>query len=832
MKRFLWLCLFLCGLYLNADKVLLDTQKEFFIQTRDFKDFTFPAAPAGKQIVVEFRHRIDTPDLGGWAPCWQLEVNGDRLTPMGTRTIPRLLNKPLTLKHKDYGTALTSKNDRWYSLYMPDYHAADSRFSPATKEASRVEVDISDAVYTDRENLVRIRFGRVAPPLAVRDLKITARDNPSKLPAKKDDKTPYIRMTRLPLPDFKLVEDKDTLNVHLKDEVIPIRSRFSIPEGKYVTMSGRKLDTKYYTVSRKIEVKENRIDVYDTFTSRFKELIGLKMQYETAGDKFSPIWVAGDKSPQEISFQGGRNPSVFGGLEAKNIGIGLIANDDILRGQNVARCENGFFGIGSDTFALSPGESRTVEWSVYPVMSADYFDFINTVRKVWNVNFPIPGGWCLGMNTYSTYTKEAVKSIQRNFALTRRSIPIHAWRHLGGKYAKYRGCINGIGYNAPAVRAVKPDGKIVLESPAPFHKFNDFILARCKEFTPDIERFIYFHNQISVQADDEKYDDCRVIKSNGQKGYYGTPNSKIFVPTHENQLGKDIIDTIDWIVARHDIDGIYLDESNYCGYTATYNEKMWDGCTVELDENFKVKRKFSFVPLLKLKFTLQFFDRIMNHHKKLFMANSAPETRSEMRFKIPRFEETASSRWIVLSHLFTPIQLGDMLTFRNTPRDMATDQRVALTRGALYYHYNGGTGCPSLTSKMWPFTPIELHSGYLIGEERILTVYSGEYGWYGTGKLAQLHVFNELGREVADYPAEVISTSAGVMTKLMLQKDYSAALVKIPVSVQMDKGVILKNIRWQNNVFTCSAYGNGRAVFAVNGKKHNISINGKQAIKL
>ena len=152
--------------------------------------------------------------------------------------------------------------------------------------------------------------------------------------------------------------------------------------------------------------------------------------------------------------------------------------------------------------------------------------------------------------------------------------------------------------------------------------------------------------------------------------------------------------------------------------------------------------------LLKLDFTLDLFDHVMNKRGKLFIGNFSPETRSERRFRFPRFEETYSSRWIALSHLYTPIQLGDMLTYANTPKDMAADQRMALKRGALYYHYCGGTGCPTLSSKMFPFTPVELHGGWLVGKERILTAVSGEFGWRGESPEVDVFVFDELGREV------------------------------------------------------------------------------------
>ena len=170
-----------------------------------------------------------------------------------------------------------------------------------------------------------------------------------------------------------------------------------------------------------------------------------------------------------------------------------------------------------------------------------------------------------------------------------------------------------------------------------------------------------------------------------------------------------------------------------------------------------------------------------------------------------------------------------MLTYANTPRDMAADMRNALFRGALYYHYLGHTRCPSLSSKMFPFTPRELHSGYLIGEERILTALSGDFGWYGENRLAQTFVFDELGQEVPGYPAKVSGTANGTQIRLQLKKDYCASLVAIPVNCEL-KGVTLDQIKYADGKLTCLAKGNGIAVFMSGSKKQSFIINGLQKI--
>jgi len=46
---------------------------------------------------------------------------------------------------------------------------------------------------------------------------------------------------------------------------------------------------------------------------------------------------------------------------------------------------------------------------------------------------------------------------------------------------------------------------------------------------------------------------------------------------------------------------------------------------------------------------------------------------------------------------------------------------------------------------MFPITPMELHEGYIIGKERIVTNRSGLFGW-GDNSKHEVHVFNEEGK--------------------------------------------------------------------------------------
>ena len=59
-----------------------------------------------------------------------------------------------------------------------------------------------------------------------------------------------------------------------------------------------------------------------------------------------------------------------------------------------------------------------------------------------------------------------------------------------------------------------------------------------------------------------------------------------------------------------------------------------------------------------------------------------------------------------------------------------------MKNGQLYYYYASvipkegpGSGEYGAINHMFPFTPVELHAGWLVGKERIITTVSGSFVW-------------------------------------------------------------------------------------------------------
>ena len=172
-----------------------------------------------------------------------------------------------------------------------------------------------------------------------------------------------------------------------------------------------------------------------------------------------------------------------------------------------------------------------------------------------------------------------------------------------------------------------------------------------------------------------------------------------------------------------------------------------------------------------------------------------------------------------------------MLTYSVTPEDCMADIRNAMKNGALYYHYNNQAACPTITTKMYPFTPVEIHSGWLLGRERILTTHSGEFGWKGENSLCIPYVYNEKGSRIPGYPVKFTGTPQGTLCRIILGKKYCASLVRIPVSVELSGSLVLTDVQYEDNRFSCDAGGRGSAVFSFGKEKRKYEINGTKRIE-
>jgi hypothetical protein len=152
------------------------------------------------------------------------------------------------------------------------------------------------------------------------------------------------------------------------------------------------------------------------------------------------------------------------------------------------------------------------------------------------------------------------------------------------------------------------------------------------------------------------------------------------------------------------------------------------------------------------------------------VANFMPVTAKIRALPIFHFTETIMDYGYMLSHFSTPIvlgwtpgyapgaeQLGKQGTWWKewkTDTDLFGDIKDKLQHGNLTYTYWAPPGQmyrsnltrPTILEHMFPITVEKIGAGPIEGQERIITLHSGEYSWGGKAK-AKAYFYDSTGKE-------------------------------------------------------------------------------------
>jgi hypothetical protein len=550
--------------------------------------------------------------------------------------------------------------------------------------------------------------------------------------------------------DFTVTELPGRLELIINDETFAIESRFSTPKPEWVHGGNNG-----FSLERKIERKPECVVVRDTFTNLTNENLPIMHRHEAAiGDRLQKAWIAGlEQGSPTASAANPANPTTYAATAAA--GIGFVALDDVFRVHVINYSAPGIAGIGDDNLVLRPGATYTAEWAIVPTRQGDYWEFLNAARRLVDANFTIPGAFAF-LRTEpitDTWTDEQFASFLRF------KDAFYVCASL--EYPRYKGH-----YTHGVICQQLPYDKVVL------------MFARWRSLAPGIKTMIYFHNFIDILDEaPEMFADARVLRPDGTQADYGEPWDRIFCPTENNSYGPAIEKNVDQILDGIKADGVYWDEHEYSRWNYHYGEP-WDGVSGDIDPaTMKLIRLKSSVTLLSAPWRLALAKKILA--KGVLVGNGPPFTRELAALKFPCFVETGSITNCTQAHLYSPIALGDHLTERSE-KDAYGVMLAALDYGCVYHWYNDLTVIPThlqFTHYMYPITPMELHAGYIIGRERILTKISGLFGW-GDNAANEVHVFDDNGCEVSGFAAPLIEKDGKTFTELRLTEGCAAAIVK------------------------------------------------------
>ncbi|NOZ24134.1 MAG: hypothetical protein GXP25_23910 [Planctomycetes bacterium] len=731
--------------------------------------FQIETLPEAYRALVYFLGRQDAKRLGGSAHMLALHLNKVQLTG------ERLANKSNELVMGSGAIGHWYGGRGWRLLYSPDYMQGDGPTEYAgcvvTGNAYEFMIDVTDLLRTG-ENTLAVRHLWQGPwnDIVLKDLSIVFRKpeglyaKPGAEPEAPKGPLPFIKPHPVqPMKFSAEIGSEGAIVLRCGGRTYRIESNFTHKddwETQETSATRMRAKCKYYDFRREIQMQAECLDVRDRLTNLSDRDIGIVVTHTC---RFNPAKAREQRIGGLRPFVSAMrrhstgNQTTF--VSLKDGGLGLLPRDDVFKAHSDNFYEKGVIGLEDRFFVLPVGASYTMRWSIFPVPSGNYYDFINAARRTLKVNFTFDGamGFCHYVRWMENITPEDAKQWAEARSL----------RYISGVIPKNPK--TGLYYHGSAM--LLPGARERLQ-------LFRAILTRIQTARPGSFGIQYYHCYISTEPGAaEKYSDSVCLDAKGKQQNYRNPIYPIFVPTLSNSYGKAMQKVLDLLLDDIKFDGIYWDEmSQSCG-RFVYDFPVWDGHTGQLKrEDGTILRKMSEVTLIAQPFRAAMVKRIMSGGRPL-IANGPPVTETMMQYHFPRFTETGGLTHLYNVHLFTPIGLGDHLTER-TPLDIARQIRRHLDFGCVYYFYRFEPRLDHcmLPQYMYPITPLELHEGYIIAKERILTNRSGIYGW-GDESKHEVHVFNEKGKEIP-FEAKRFEKGGATWTELRLPTHYVGAIVR------------------------------------------------------
>jgi len=775
-------------------------QEEIRIPRGQSKSLEFTTVPQKDHtILLDIMARLDSDGLGGSMFFMKLTLNGHLVRAAKTRTAVRLLNKAVVSPVTTGVSGSWSDNSSWRILYAPDFEKALQQTYYEGNPYQTV-LDVTDLTNPAAENRLEIanvcgykpaegakgNYDLVIKALTVRvkpgaspmmapsgtDQTVINRGTPGAGPAKYAGKL-------LPGGGFSLATGGQTfafstacsypnagLNHLLADDADT--ARYAAQPGWSVsvrptadggTVVGEGPD---YRLERTIRFTPRKVEVADKFTNKHAEAkLGLLVE-DTVNLKDLPanVRLAGNPDPAINAYYAPGNPSVYAAL--KGFGLGMICEDDIFRNQATLFCDGdtGVTGLRTDRLCLAPGGSMTLQWSVYPVASADYYDFINLVRQDWGSNYTVEGAWTFfDPDSIIAMTVEDIRAKFTRLGITR-ACYCGGW--VDRKHDRKR-----IGFGTGVFDDYWADFRDRLRQAS----------DKIHQAVPECKVYVYYDTQRDTsEGGHERFQDSWLTDSKGNQ--YTTEWGGVYSLTHsvlatlDNSFGKAMLGLVDRYVKEMKIDGLYWDEMEGTGYGSpliTYN--VWDGASCELDpKTYTIARECAVNTIAGAGHRMAVIRRVRELGGDM-MGNGPTATKGLLALKPQRMIEIQHNEyWNYEGNLDSPLGYGSSpMGFDNWIRALKMGTLIVGTR-YTYTH--------EISPYVFPFTPLELHAGYLLGKERIITLHDGNYGWPGDKSLVQVRYFDKEGLLTPrDFPTKIATEAR---TAVQVPESEAVVLVRVP----------------------------------------------------
>lgn len=737
-------------------------------------DFEVPAFSVEHQVRLSLQARIDADRLMGSNPWLRIAVNGTWLDEAA------LLNK-----RNDFelvrGLDLTwVKGDRFRILYSPDFEAAnvdlENPYAVVGGDAYRFVLDITPYVQPGENELTLQHLKVLEEPstMIIRNVTVEVgrpieRPRAEIAPAPTGPVPTFVAQGPRPVEMSVALDEGGAITVEAGGRSFEVATRMSLPGGEWrqtpavdagtTIERGGEASARWaagvWGVERTVTVFDDHVAVADTLTNTSGELEGLIIEhFAPIADKPAEVRVAGQPStPTQVRANNAAHPSVY--IRWPDCGLALLAEDDVMRAHNSSFREPERFGIGDYQLGLEGGQSITLEWSIYPTPGGDYWDFVNAVRRNWGVNYTIPGPFVFGSGVGAGHDPQwyADWMRERDMKIICGGIP----QYPDGKYA------HGTG---------------MLFAPEWVAREREWI-SKMREVAPETVPVCYFHAQCCTEpGGEEKYADSRLLNAQGEHvGYPYSYRLPLYVPTLENSYGRALPAVIDTILDEIGAAGVYWDEMSHSVMWYAHDDE-WDGVSVTIDPNtHETVGKIACVPLLTQPLRLSLVEKVRDAGAFL-MANTQAPTRTMTQQRIVRFVETGSFTAVRGTHLGCPLGLGNHHDDA-TAAEAARNALGIIRESGLYYghHYVRDPEDWNFFAPMFPFTPVELREGVIIGEDHIVTATSGRFG-FPDGAEADVYVVAGDGLQAEDADVTEVIEDGKRLYEIRMPGDQFAIVVR------------------------------------------------------
>ena len=735
-----------------------------------------PRPAAGEALGLELDARLQAASFSGSTLALLLRLNGVPLRQ------DRLANKPLVFAMANGSLLTWADGDRWRVVYSPDFDAR--RNAPGVEHqvlgASpyHIQLRIDDLIRPESNRLVLYHIGSSgAPPLEIAALRLAAFVPSGGSPQVQKTGIGLASPRRLAgatMPTAGHIGPDGAIQLALPGgRTVPLQTDVSVPGGGWrhlgraasgwerlaAAEAALRAQSADLTLDRRLDRRDGCLEVTDTFTNHTRSDLGLIVRYTIGVRPDSCQTYLGGMLlpgvPLTVTRYEPQAPCAVAVTSRETIGL-LPANDVLWLHAETFRDSAGV-GLLDGQMCIAAGASVQLAWRALACYEESYEDWLNLARAATGANFTLDGGFAFGNFTMNDWPVEQLRAWIQTRALHFLSSPAPTSSASHGQH-----------------------GSALLDTPSALTSMQRFASA-AHAAAPGIKVLGYFHAFINNRSSAAQlYADTRIMSVSGTPIYYPYPSRPTAFPLFAPIKGSAAASDLERVLAKLwelGFDGVYWDEMSYSDTPWTYGS-TWDGASGDVDRvTHRLIRRKSGVPLLVQPWME---DRLaeMAARERVVVGNTEPVTVTLRKFHFPRFVETATSFQLLSTHLWSPIGLGDRLRER-TAAEVAARVRDHLEHGVLYYFYMPyvGLAAPNLTAYMYPSTPIELHAGTILAEERILTSRPGRFGW-GDGSRHEVHVFDPGGLEIPGH-SRTVEADGVVWTELDLGPGQTAAVLRL-----------------------------------------------------